>query len=228
VKVSLRHPLMLPRLALVDPELTYDLPPEMTATTGLDALTQLIEPYVCLKANPMVDGLCIEGMRRVARSLRVAVESGRDAAAREDMAVASLFGGLALANAGLGAVHGLAGPIGGAFPAPHGAVCAALLPVVTAMNLRALRGRMPQSDALRRYDEVGRIVTGRAGATADDLVQWLRDLVSVLNIPPLSGYGVSRDDFPAQIAAAQKASSMKANPIALSTEELGEILQAAR
>ena len=134
VKVSLRSPLMLPKVVVVDPELTYDLPPAITASTGVDALTQLIEPFVCSRANPLTDGLCQEGIERVARSLRRAFESaGRgeapaDAAAREDMAVASLFGGLALANAGLGAVHGLAAPLGGMIGAPHGAVCAALLP----------------------------------------------------------------------------------------------------
>ena len=105
LKVSLRSPLMLARIALVDPELTYDLPPEITACTGLDALTQLIEPYVCLRANPLIDGLCVEGIRRAARSLRVAFTDGNNAPAREDMAAASLMGGLALANAGLGAVH---------------------------------------------------------------------------------------------------------------------------
>ena len=153
VKVSLRSPLMLPRVAVVDPELTCDLPPAITASTGLDALTQLIEPYVCSRANPMTDALCVEGIRRAARSLRAAFAEGRNAAARADMAVASLFGGLALANAGLGAVHGFAGPIGGQFPAPHGAVCAALLPQVMEANLRALRQRQPggrHAAALRR------------------------------------------------------------------------------
>jgi alcohol dehydrogenase class IV len=128
VKVSLRSPTMLPTLALVDPELTASMPPAVTASTGLDALTQVMEPYVSNKANPLTDALCREGMRRAARSLRRAYEDGRDAAAREDMAQASLFGGLALANAKLGAVHGFAGPLGGMFPAPHGVVCARLVP----------------------------------------------------------------------------------------------------
>src|SRR5207245_11298164 len=166
VKVSLRSPFLLPKIALVDPELTYDLPPSITASTGLDALTQLIEPYVSSRANPMTDAVCVDGLRRVARSLRVAFEAGRNAAAaREDMAVASLFGGLALANAGLGAVHGFAGPIGGMFPAPHGAVCAALLPDTMEVNLRALRRRAPESETLRRFDEIARILTGRPEAT---------------------------------------------------------------
>src|ERR1035437_9079914 len=153
VKVSLRSPFMLPRVAVVDPELTYDLPPAVTASTGLDALTQLIAPYVSCRANPMTDALCVEGIRRAARSLHTAFTESRNTAARTDMAVASLFGGLALANAGLGAVHGFAGPIGGQFPAPHGAVCAALLPHVMEANLRALRRRQPAAPALQRYEE---------------------------------------------------------------------------
>ncbi len=227
VKVSLRSPHMLPRVAIVDPELTYSLNAEVTATTGLDALTQLLEPYVCSRANPLTDGVCVEGLGRAARSLRHAVENGRDVSAREDMAVASLLGGLALANAGLGAVHGFAGPIGGAFSASHGAICAALLPVVTAGNLRALRARAPQSAALERYEHAARIVTGRPQAMADDLVGWLRTLVEQLRIPSLKTYGIGDADIPGLVASASKASSMKANPIALTADECNEILREA-
>ncbi len=227
VKVSLRSPLMFARLAVIDPELTYDLPPALTASTGLDALTQLIEPFVCSRANPMTDGLCAEGLRRVSRSLREAVANGQSKAAREDMAAASLFGGLALANAGLGAVHGLAGPIGGIFPAPHGAVCAALLPHVMNTNLRTLRQRVPKSDALRRYDEVARLLAGDASATADDGVQWVRQLVSDLKIPRLGTYGIELKDVVGLVQKATQASSMKANPITLTPEELAETLRFA-
>ena len=227
LKVSLRSPHLLPRVALVDPELTYDLPPALTATTGLDALTQLIEPYVSSRANPLTDALCADGLRRAARSLRRAVENGRDPAAREDLALASLLGGLALANAGLGAVHGFASPIGGMFPAPHGAVCAALLPHVIEANLRALRARAPNHDALRRYDEVARLLTGEPHAAADDAVRWTRKLVADLRIPTLASYGLARTDFPTLVSAAAKASSMKANPIALTPDELAGILDRA-
>jgi len=227
LKVSLRSPYLLPRLALVDPELTHDLPPALTAATGLDALTQLIEPYVSARANPFTDALCADGLRRAARSLRRAFENGRDSAAREDMALASLLGGLALANAGLGAVHGFAAPIGGMFPAPHGAVCAALLPHVMAANLRALRSRAPGHDALRRYDDVARLVTDDPRATADDAVQWTRDLVAALRIPTLASYGLTSVDTPAIIAAAANASSMKANPLPLTPDELAGILERA-
>lgn len=227
VKVSLRSPLMQPHGALVDPELTYDLPPALTASTGLDALTQLIEPYVSSRANPLTDGLCVEGIRRAARSLRVAFDDGKNKSAREDMALASLFGGLALANAGLGAVHGFAGPIGGMYPAPHGAVCAALLPTVMATNLRALRARATGGDSLQRYEEIGRLLTGKNQATADDGVKWVAELVRALQIPKLASYGLKPEHVSDVVAKATNASSMKANPIVLSAEELAETLRAA-
>ena len=228
VKVSLRSPLMLAKVALVDPELTYDLPSALTASTGLDALTQLIEPFVCLRANPMTDGLCVEGLRRAARSLRVAFDQGQNKPAREDMAVASLFGGLALANAGLGAVHGFAGPMGGMFPAaPHGAICAALLPHMMSANIRALRQRAPDNGALRRYDEVARLLAGDVPATADDGVKWIRQLVADLKIPRLGTYGIKSEHVAELVKKAMQASSMKANPVALTPEELAETLRPA-
>ena len=227
VKVSLRSPLMLPRLALVDPELTFDLPPALTAATGLDALTQLIEPFVSSRANPITDALCRDGLVRVARSLRQAFVRGDDAAARADMALASLFSGMALANAGLGAVHGFAAPIGGRFNAPHGAVCAALLPHVMTTNLKALRERAPESAALARYREVAALLTDDAQATADAGVRWVGALVRDLAIPGLSNYGLGANDVEELVEKAGQASSMKSNPIALTTPELATTLQAA-
>jgi len=227
VKVSLRSPLMLPRLALVDPELTHSLPPEVTASTGLDALTQVMEPYVSNRANPLTDALCREGMRRAARSLHRAYEQSDDAAAREDMALTSLFGGLALANAKLGAVHGFAGPIGGMFPAPHGAVCARLLPHVMAVNVRALQERSPGSEALRRYDEIARILTGNEEATADDGVAWVQELCQALQVPSLASYGMTPADLTVVIEKASVASSMQGNPIQLTPDEMREILTQA-
>jgi len=227
VKVSLRSPRMLPRLAVVDPELTLDLPQAITAHTGLDALTQLIEPYVSVRANPMTDGFCAEGMRRVSRSLRRAYRHGRDVEARTDMSLASLFGGLALANAGLGVVHGFAAPIGGMFPAPHGAVCAALLPHGMGANIRALRGRGPESEPLRRYDEIARVLTGNPNATAEEGVEWVRQICQELKIPLLSSYGIHERDVPALVEKASKASSMKPNPIVLTPDELREVLTRA-
>ena len=227
VKVSLRSPLMLPRLALVDPELTYDLPPALTASTGLDALTQLIEPYVSGRANPITDAVCVEGIKRVARSLRLAFLDGHNPTARDEMALASLFSGLALANAGLGAVHGFAAPIGGMFPAPHGAVCAALLPHVMAANIGALRKRAPGSNALRRYDEVAGLLTGKPAAAADDGIKWVGELVAELGIPRLGSYGIERTHVSQLAEKASKASSMKGNPLVLTTDELADVLRAA-
>ena len=227
IKVSLRSALMLPRVALVDPELTLDVPRNITAASGLDALTQLIEPYLSCRANPMTDTLCIEGIRRASRSLRRACDDGRYLAAREDMALASLWSGMALANAGLGAVHGFAGPIGGMFPAPHGAVCAALLPHVMAMNLRALRERQPDGEALRKFAEVARLLTGDANASADDGVRWLEVLVRELQIPPLSRYGTTPAHTAELVEKATAASSMKGNPLPLTAAELKEVLTTA-
>jgi alcohol dehydrogenase class IV len=227
LKVSLRSPKMFPGYALVDPELTYDLPPSITASTGLDALTQLIEPYVCLRANPMTDAICIAGIRRVAYSFRRVVENGTDARAREDMALASLFGGMALANAGLGAVHGFAGPIGGMFSAPHGEICAALLPTVMEMNWRALHDREPDSYAIHRYNHIAAMLTKNVGTNLNAGIEWVRQLVSDLGIPRLSSHGIKSEDIPEIVKHAKNASSMKANPIVLTDDELTEILQRA-
>jgi alcohol dehydrogenase class IV len=227
VKVSLRSPLMIPAVALVDPELTYTLPPDVTASTGLDALTQCIEPFVTPQANPLTDAVAREGMRRAAGALRRAWRDGGDVEARRDMAVASVCGGLALANARLGAVHGFAAPLGGMFPIPHGVACARLLAPVVEANVRALRARDPGSPALARYDEVARALTGRADARAEDAAPWLRALVAELRVPPLAGFGVAAADIPRVAAAARQASSMKGNPVALTDEELAEALEEA-
>lgn len=227
VKASLRSNTMYPCLAVVDPELTHTLPPAVTAFTGLDALTQLIEPFVSTGANPLTDALCREGMGRAARSLRRACEDGRNAAAREDMALASLFGGLALANARLGVVHGCAAVLGGRFPAPHGAVCARLLPFVMAANVAALYGQSAAAPGLRRYEEVARILTGRSEATIADGIRWAHALSADLGIPPLSRYGMVVADLSAVVAETQRASSTKGNPIALADEELTEVLRQA-
>jgi alcohol dehydrogenase class IV len=226
-KVSLRGPNLVPRVALVDPQLTYHLPMSVTAFSGMDALTQLIEPFTCNRTNPMVDGLCREGLARVARSFLVAFNEGLNAAAREDMSVASLFGGLALTHAGLGAVHGLAGPIGGMFNAPHGSICASLLPHVMRANQSALRDRDPQSETLARYDEIAQILTGCASARGNDGAAWVEMMTAKMGIPPLRKYGIEAGDFPVIIAKSEHASSMKANPVQLSSEELNGALEKA-
>lgn len=227
VKASLRSAGMLPRLAVVDPELTFDLPRSITASTGLDALTQCIEPYVSVRANPMTDLVCVEGIRRAAAALPRVWENGRDREARGEMAWASLLGGMALANAGLGAAHGFAAPVGGMFAAPHGAICAALLPHVMEMNVQALRARAPGSEPLRRYEEVARLLTGQSHAAAEDGVRWVAALCHKLEIPPLRAYGVTGSDIPDLVAKAAHASSMKGNPIALTSEELRRIVSSS-
>jgi len=227
VKASLRSPHLLPRLAVVDPELTLDLPPALTASTGLDALTQLIEPYVSVRANAMTDLYAVEGLRTAGASLPRAWANGGDRDARSGMCWASLLGGLSLANAGLGAVHGFAAPVGGMFPAPHGAVCAALLAPAIAINVEALRRRAPESRALGRYDEVARLLTGKSHATADDGIEWIAALCRRFEIPALRAYGVTANDTPLLASRAAEASSMKGNPIKLTREELDEIIARA-
>src|SRR6185437_3705054 len=172
VKASLRSHYLTARIAVVDPELTLSLPPAVTAYTGMDALTQLIEPFVSNMANPLADGVCREGLVRAARSLGRAYRDGADLAAREDMAFAALCGGIALANAKLGAVHGFAGVLGGLTGQAHGAICAALLPLVMAANLGALEERNDRA-TIERYDEIARIVIGDPGANAWAGVAWV-------------------------------------------------------
>jgi alcohol dehydrogenase class IV len=229
VKASLRHPSMLPRLAIVDPELTLTLPAAVTVSTGLDALTQLVEPYVSKRATPVTDPLCLDGIRRISRSLRRAASSAgaNDLEARTDMSLAALFGGIALANAGLGVVHGFASPIGAMFPAPHAAICAALLPHGMAANLRALRARAPDHPAIDRYREVAVALTGEAAATADEGVNEVARLCGDLGVPGLQAYAVSDRDVEEVCRKARDASSMKANPIELTDGELRATLRAA-
>ncbi len=220
LKVSLRSPLMLPKVALVDPELTYDLPKEITAYTGMDALTQCIEPFVSNAANPMTDALCKEGIQTGFGVIYAAYDDNAPFA-RGAMALVSLFGGLALANAKLGAVHGFAGVLGGMYDAPHGALCAALLPHVTRVNIQALIKREPKNLARHRYREIEQMIGG------DDCASRLEELVKTLEIPPLRTYGIKREDFPTIVEQSAKSSSMKGNPIVLTTDELTEILEKA-
>jgi len=227
VKASLRSAMMLPRVAVVDPELTYGLSPAVTAYTGLDALTQLIEPYVSVRANPLADALCVEGIRRVAGALRHAYHDGADRDARRDMALGSLLGGLALANAGLGVVHGFASPLGGGWNAPHGALCAALLPHGMTANVAALRARAPQHPALERYTVIARLLTGRSEATAEDGIHWVQSLCVELKVPTLRVWGITEADLPGVVEKAARASSMQANTLPLTREELIAVIKAA-
>jgi alcohol dehydrogenase class IV len=238
VKASIRSPLLLPAVALVDPDLTHSLPPSLTASTGLDALTQLIEAYLTPRANPVTDLFALDGIARSARSLLHALEDGSDAEAREDLALASLFGGFALANAGLGAVHGIAAPLGGRHPVPHGVACAVLLPHVFEANLRALRRADPSSPALARMGRVGEVLMESfrvpGGSLPDELddpaeyaARLLHFIVSRCRLPGLASYGVTRSDISALVEGALRASSMKGNPIPLTSDELATAISAA-
>jgi alcohol dehydrogenase class IV len=218
---------MLATVALVDPLLTLSCPPGVTASSGLDALTQCLEPFVSPRANPATDAVAAEGLRRGAGALLRAYEHGDDTDAREEMALCSLFGGIALANAKLGAVHGLAGVIGGIVDAPHGAICAALLAPTVGANLRALRSRTPDSPALRRYDDAARLLTGRDEARADDAVPWLRDIVAALDVPGLAALGLEPARHQEVADKAARSSSMQGNPVPLTSEDLLAVLDAA-
>jgi Alcohol dehydrogenase, class IV len=218
VKASLRSPYLLPVLALVDPDLLDGIPRAILAPTGLDALSHLLESFVSIRANAFSLALAREGMARIARSLRPAFDQGLTAERREDLAVASLFGGLCLANSGLGAVHGFAAPLGGMWKAMHGAVCAALLPAVMRANIAALAERAPQSPILSRYRELNGLL-----ARGGDAVAWTADLTATLGIPKLSALGVRPDDVPLLVEKAKAASSMRGNPIVLTDEELTTI-----
>jgi alcohol dehydrogenase class IV len=227
LKASLRSPLMIPRVALVDPELTLSCPPRVTAASGLDALTQCLEPFVSVRANPLTDGLAREGLRRAAAGLRAAHADGSDLAAREDMAMCSLLGGIALANAKLGAVHGLAGVIGGTADVPHGMACAALLAPVIEANVRALRSGPPGGPALERYAEAAQLLTGRAVASIDDGLAWIRETVSLLAVPGLAAFGIGPEHAEAIAAKAAGSSSMQGNPVAMTHRDLcAVVLQA--
>jgi alcohol dehydrogenase class IV len=222
VKASLRSPHLLPALALIDPDLLDGIAPAVLAQTGLDALSHLVESFVCLRANAFTLGLGREGIVRTARSLRPAFERGLTADRREDLALASLFGGLCLANSGLGAVHGFAAPLGGMWKAPHGAVCAALLPPVMAANVAALRARAPDSPSLARYHELDHLLAG-----GEDASRWVAELTAALAIPKLGTMGVRSDELPLLVEKAKAASSMRGNPVALTDEELTAVARAA-
>lgn len=225
VKVSLRSPLLLPRLALIDPELTLSVPPNVTAASGCDALTQVIEPFLSNQANPLTDALCREGIRRAAGALQRAFRDGSDLDAREALCVTSLCGGLALANAKLGAIHGFAAPLGGLLHAPHGALCAALLPATLRINHRALTARESDSPVLNRLDELGVLLTGKASARAIDAIAWCETVTKELGIAGLRSFGLTREQLGDVVLRAKRASSMQGNPIVLTDEELTEILE---
>jgi alcohol dehydrogenase class IV len=221
-KVSLRDARMLPDLALVDPALTDGLPKAVTLASGLDAVTQVIEPYVSSRANRMSDALCRAAIAPGLNALRRLIDEGEDAGARDDMAWCSLSGGLALANAGLGAVHGLAGPIGGVSPAPHGAVCGRLLPFVLEENAKRAEGLV----ALR-LGEVRGWIAEVLGGEPEDAPETLEAWARAAGLPGLRAMGLAPEQDKAVAEAAVASSSMKGNPVALDVPCLQGILQRA-
>jgi len=225
LKVSLRHPSMLPALALVDPELCLGCPPALTAASGMDALVQVLEPYACIEPNPLTQGLAEQALGMAGQALRQAYLQGGDTSARTAMSFVSLAGGISLANARLGAVHGLASPLGGALGAPHGALCARLLPAVLAANISALAGQ--GEPALLRYDRAARLLCHDERARAQDLPAWANALARDLRIPRLAAWGLEPGQMQALCQAAARSSSMQGNPARLSQDQLQGILQAS-
>ncbi len=224
VKVSLRSLFLQPEFAIVDPEFTISVPAQVTAYSGMDAFIQVIEPYVSIKANLMTDMFCREGIAKASSSLVKAFSDGKNLSARVEMSWVSLLGGICLANAGLGAVHGFAGSIGGMFHIPHGAICASLLPAVIEVNISALMQRDAKSLSIDRYLEIFQIVSDNPSTSILTGLKWFKDLHAALQIPTLSNLGIQKENFPDIIKLAKVASSMKANPIMLNDEELNEIL----
>ena len=177
-----------------------------------------------IDANPISDAISIEGLSIIAKSLKKVYDEPYNLQAREGMAIGSLFGGLALTNAKLGAVHGFAGPLGGMYPIPHGVACAALLPSVMKVNIKALQAIDKQHPTLKRYLNIAQIVTNNPQATMLDGIQWIHDLCTYMDIPSLREYGIKEEDADEIIIRAKKSSSMKGNPIQLNDDQLKEIL----
>lgn len=223
-KKSLRHDNFVPDVAIVDPALSVGCPPAVTAASGMDAFTQLLESYLSTAANAITDALAIEGLRRAARSLIAAYRDGSNVAARTDMAMAAYLSGITLANAGLGAVHGLAGTIGGMYTISHGVICSSLMASANEVTLRKLREKEDQSVALAKYAEAGMLLSNTTGKTpgfyADLLIDRIREWAEVMQIPSLSTCGLPAESLKS-IAAA---SDSKNNPVALDMAELEEVM----
>ena len=227
VKVSLRSPFMLPRFALVDPDLALECPPEVSVNCGFDALCHLIEAYLSAKATPMSDAVCREGLSRMGGgALVLHWMRPEDPNVMVNVSLGSLLGGMALANGGLGAVHGFAGVIGGMTGAPHGAVCAALLPAVLRMNLDiACQGKQPLCrQTMARINETALMLSRDVNSKTQDLITLIENMSTQQNVAGLEKLGVKRAEFPVIIEKSSRASSMKGNPFLLTAEQLFQIL----
>jgi alcohol dehydrogenase len=224
-KKSLRHDNLIPDAVIVDPELMVTCPPHITAACGMDAFTQLLEPYLSPSASPLTDALSLSGLEKIRDNLIPACTHGSgDLAVRGGMAYASMLSGVVLANAGLGIVHGLASPIGGFFPIPHGVVCGTLVAEATGINIAALRERGGNPAGLPKYAKVGVLFGGDAAKgeawNCDFLVDRLREWTAALDLPRLGAYGIGAGDFD---RIADKANN-RHNPVKLERSELRELL----
>ena len=225
VKVSLRHRSMIPDSVIVDPTLTLSTPPHITAATGLDALTQLIEAFCSNRSHPLTDALCRSGLTQLANALETAYHEGDHLRARSTMAYAALLSGIALTHVGLGSVHGLAGPLGGRLGTPHGDICATLLPTAIQTNIHALHERQPNHSAIAKYDEAAALILNQPNATHHHLCDWIQEMLINMRIPTLQQAGLTPDQFIPTLQQAQQATSMKCNPIELTQNELNHLLE---
>jgi len=228
-KKSFRHEMLVARIAIIDPELMQSCPTDLTAAQGMDALTQLLESFVSIRANPFTDALAWSGLEAVAEGFFDACAGGGGVKAQQGraaMAYAALLSGITLAQVGLGSVHGLAQPFGSLFPIPHGVACGTILAEATAINLEALQQRSPESPAIAKYARVARLFGARDeddGGAAVQLVSILREWTERLPIPTLGHYGVSERDIE-RIVVNSRNNSMKSNPVELTDSEIATIV----
>ena len=228
-KKSLRHDGFVPDVALVDPEMHLSCPREVTAASGLDAITQLLEAYVSTGATPVTDALALDGLAAAGRAFLRVVERGEsDLEARGDMAYAAYLSGVCLANAGLGTVHGLAGAAGAVTDVPHGVFCGKLLPHVVERTVHAVTGRRDALGILGKYAAAGRALSGRSSGSLEDQIQMLiarlNEFGRVGALPGLGEYGF--DD--ATIERVARAGGNKANPYEFTLEERMGLIAACR
>jgi len=225
-KVSMRSPEMIPKTVLIDPKLMLTLPSTTTTYTGMDALTQVIEPFISSLSNPFTDSLCRDAIPRAVEALVGLKEKPSDIKLREEMAYVSLMGGLALANAKLGAVHGFAGPIGGMFEIPHGLICAILLPNTIKVNIEAIESLGLEED-INKYNQLAKLISSDKNLTIRDLPKFLYDLNKKLEIPTLSHFGIKKSDLKEIVDLSKNSSSMKGNTVSLTETQMMNILESS-
>jgi len=236
-KKSFRDEKLVAQYAVIDPSLLASCTAEIVAANGMDALTQLIESYVSIKANTFSDALVISGLRAARDGLLVSYGHAGEAhhtasqevkSARSNMAYAALISGISLAQVGLGSVHGLASPLGAFYPVPHGVVCGTLVATATQVNIQAMRQREPDNTALSRYARIAEVLCERrirdASQAHDALIDLLGQWTETMRLPRLAQYGVTADGI-ARVVKNSRGSSMKTNPIVLRDDEIASIVE---